>query len=64
MQPSQSYITQGPLTVKFVEPNTETITDPMDTFASSNIDNHATSSIPYIDDDNTYNRSFEEIVVP
>jgi hypothetical protein len=64
MQPSQSYITQGPLTVKFVEPNTETITDPMDTFASSNIDNHATSSIPFIDDDNTYNRSFEEIVVP
>jgi hypothetical protein len=67
MQTAQSYITQGPLTVKFVEPNTETIADPIDTWTSSNLDNHATSSLPFIEGDplrEYTNRTYAEISVP
>jgi hypothetical protein len=59
MQPHNTYISAGPLTVKFVESNTETRADPTATITSSNMDNHATSSMPFIDDDVTRNRTYE-----
>lgn len=59
MQPHHSYVSQGPISVKFVEPNTETRADPLNTETSSNIDNHATSSVPFIDDGvTTSNREY------
>ena len=59
MPPHQTYVSRGPVSVKFVEPNTEARISPLSTLSSSNIDNHATSSMPFIDDGMTYNRSYE-----
>jgi len=47
-------ITLGPLIIKFVEPNSSTRTEPNLT-DSSNLNAHATSSLPFFDDIDTYN---------
>lgn len=47
-------ITNGPLIIKFVEQNSSTSTEPNLT-DSSNLNAHATSSLPFFDDIDTYN---------
>jgi len=46
----QTEITQGPLIIKFVEQNSSKIMDPaVYSYTSSNLNQHATSSLPYFD---------------
>ena len=54
IQQSTTSITDGPLIIKFVEPNSSTSVEPSLT-NSSNLNLYATSSLPFFDDIATYN---------
>jgi hypothetical protein len=47
-------ITEGPIEITFVEQNSNTSSNPLDTITSSNLSHYATSSLPFFDDIDSY----------